>query len=392
VRRSFHPLGSKSTNEKAPVVSDAMVHWIMAAPIQLTTMGQSTADWFNNRGMSLTSRSVEQGVAIFSGNEDELEHGGSWAFIKNYIAAAGSRSYSQPIDEESKEEEAGDQQDEQNHNDQENDDDGDDADIDDEFPSYTIDIDHLLDNDPDYVDEVVDHLLGAEYSDEQVMSVLRTIGATTSVAQTANRASLANRKKLEAWLNLPALLRPVYFQTAAKLRAFAKSLLPVCTLPAKASESVARNALAAHLILNPLTTVNSTDSAQPASASSLIAQLTKTQKLKRLFIVTAFLPKLETQERRDTRRGLDLEEPMVQNLLRDSAKQKTIFTIEEVAAAPLVCRTGLPIHSASCSLDFAAIICRAETGERELAGIECKGCVRLATAAAQRSKFKKAKE
>ena len=159
------------------------------------------------------------------------------------------------------------------------------------------------------------------------------------------------QKKLESRLTLPVLLRLVYFQTTAKLQALAKSLLPVCPLPLKASEAVAWNALMEHLILNPSTTVNSTNSAQPASASSLIAQLTKTQKLKRSFIMTAFLPKLKTQERR----GLDLEEPMVQNLLRDSAKHKTIFTIKEVAAAPLVCRMGLPIHSASCLLDFAAI-------------------------------------
>jgi hypothetical protein len=92
-----------------------------------------------------------------------------------------------------------------------------------------------------------------------------------------------------------------------------------------------------------------------------------------LFIVSAFLPKLETDERRDTRRGLDLEEPMIQNLLRDSAKQKTVFEIDEVASAPLVCQTDLPIHSASCSLDFAATIYDPHTGERELAGIECKG-------------------
>jgi hypothetical protein len=77
----------------------------MAAPIQPTTMGLSTTDWFNNQGMSLTSRSVEQGFGIFSGDEDELEHGGSWAFIKCYVATAGSRSYAQQSDEEEKKEE-----------------------------------------------------------------------------------------------------------------------------------------------------------------------------------------------------------------------------------------------------------------------------------------------
>jgi hypothetical protein len=238
----------------------------------------------------------------------------------------------------------------------------------------------------------MDHLLGAEYSHEQIMSVLTKLGASTSAAQTEHRAFAADRKKLESWINiLAALLCPVYFQSAAKLRVFAKSLLPVCPLPPKASEAVTRNALAEHLMLNPLTMGNM-DMAQGVSASSLIAQLTKTQKLKHSFIVAAFLPKLETEARRDTRRGLDLEEPMVWNLLRDLAKQKTIFTIEEVAAAPLVCRTNLPIHSACCSLDFAATICHSQAGKRELAGIECMGRVRPSTAVVQKTRFTRAKE
>jgi hypothetical protein len=117
VHRSFHLLGSKSANETAPVVSNDMVRSIMAAPIQPTTMGQSMADWFNNRGMSMTSRSVEKGFAIFVGDEDELEHGASWAHVMAFVAAAGSHSLSQQqdketaIDEESKEEEQQDEQD-----------------------------------------------------------------------------------------------------------------------------------------------------------------------------------------------------------------------------------------------------------------------------------------
>jgi hypothetical protein len=400
LRRSFHPaLGSNSTNKKAPAISDDMVNAIMAAPIQPTTMVQRGADWFNNRGMSLTSRSVEQGVGIFSGDENELDHGASWVFIKNYVAVAGLRSYSlADEDEESKEEDGngnggtggGEQQGEHQQDEENKDDDDDDE--------YTIDVDRLLKDDPDYVDEVIDRLQSMpSYSDELVKTVLTRIGASMSAAQTELRRDRADRKKFEAWLNLPALLRPVYFQTAAKLRAFAKSLLPICPLPAKASEAVAQNSLVEHLTMNPLTTVDC--GAQEVSTSSLIAQLTKKQRLMRSFIVAAFLPKLATEERRDTKRGLDLEAPMVRNLLRDSAKQKTIFEIQEVASAPLVCRNGLhcpstnqPIHSACCSLDFAATIRHPLTGKHELAGIECKGRVKPATAAAQTIRFKKAKD
>jgi hypothetical protein len=174
--------------------------------------------------MSLTSRSVEQGVSMFSGDEDELEHGTLWHFVKSFVAAAGSCSYSQQNDDEMTDDEEGKeesndesdtgrgreekQQDEQDNEEK-------DA-VDDDFPMYMIDVDQLLDDDPNYIDEVIHHLLGVEYSDEQVMSVLRTLGAMTSVVQTANQASSANRKKLEAWLNLPALLCPVYFQRSCQ--------------------------------------------------------------------------------------------------------------------------------------------------------------------------------
>jgi hypothetical protein len=105
VQRSFHPLGSKSTNSKAPQIFNDMVNLISTAPIQPTTMMQRGADWFNNRGMSLTSRSVEQGVSTFSGDEDELKHGTSWRFVKSFVAAAGSRSYVQQNDDETTDDE-----------------------------------------------------------------------------------------------------------------------------------------------------------------------------------------------------------------------------------------------------------------------------------------------
>jgi hypothetical protein len=57
-----------------------------------------------------------------------------------------------------------------------------------------MDIDRLLDDDPDYVDEVIDHLLGGVYSHEMVKSVLKKLGASTLAAQTAHQAYTANKK------------------------------------------------------------------------------------------------------------------------------------------------------------------------------------------------------
>jgi hypothetical protein len=179
VQWSFHPLGSKSMNSKAPQISDDMVNLISAAPIQPTTMMQRGADWFNNQGMSLTSRSVEQGISTISGDEDELEHGTSWCFVKSFVAAAELRLYSQQNDDETTDDEEG-KDESKDENDtgrgreekQQDEQDNEEKDaVDDEFPMYTIDVDQLLDGDPDYIDEVVHHLQGVEYSDEQVLSV-----------------------------------------------------------------------------------------------------------------------------------------------------------------------------------------------------------------------------
>jgi hypothetical protein len=118
------------------------------------------------------------------------------------------------------------------------------------------------------------------------------------------------------WLKQHHLFRPVLFHSAAKLKAFAKSLNPVCDLEPKVTQSAAQSALTQHLYDNPMASIDL------AAAATEVSQLTKKQKLMRSFISCGFLPKLATEQRSDTRRGLDLEGPMAKELLRDSHDKK----------------------------------------------------------------------
>jgi hypothetical protein len=189
-------------------------------------------------------------------------------------------------------------------------------------------------------------------------------------------------------LNQHPLLRPVYFQSAAKLKAFAKSLNPVWVLDAKAMQTAAQSALAVHLIENPLASIDTAvETQQHIPNALLLTKLTKKQKLMRSFIASGFLPKLATEQCLDTRHGLDLEEPMAKELLRDSNKKKTVIDIIEIASALLCNRMDLTIHSVNCSADFMAVIQSADQETHKLAIIECKGRVKPTTAAAQKRRL-----
>jgi hypothetical protein len=179
---------------------------------------------------------------------------------------------------------------------------------------------------------VAKHLDDYRYSDETVSAVLLELGATLSNDQSPVRREVMHSKKLALWLNQHHLLRPVYFHSAAKLKAFAKSLNPICILEAKTTALAAHSTLSNHLLDHPMATI---DPAVIETQLSSALHLTKKQKLMRSFITSGFLPKLATEQRSDTRHGLDLEEPMAQQLLRDSHEKKTLIEVIEIATAPL---------------------------------------------------------
>jgi hypothetical protein len=79
------------------------------------------------------------------------------------------------------------------------------------------------DSDEAYITEVAKNLDELLYSDETVSAVLSELGATLSNDQSEVRKHVNNSRKLSALLNQHHLLRPVYFHSADKLKAFAKS-------------------------------------------------------------------------------------------------------------------------------------------------------------------------
>jgi hypothetical protein len=177
----------------------------------------------------------------------------------------------------------------------------------------------LDDRDEAYIAKVAKNLDDLLYSEERVSVVLSDLGAALSNDQSAVRKHSKQSKKLLQWLNQHHLLRLVYFYSAAKLKAFAKSLNPVCVLDPKATQAAAQSALVKHLSENPMTSIDA--GAATESQQSSISQLSQKQKLLQSFIASEFLPKLATEQHSDTRRGLDLEEPMARELLRDSLQE-----------------------------------------------------------------------
>ena len=254
-----------------------------------------------------------------------------------------------------------------------------------------IELDMILDDDEQYIADVVDQLEEGKYSHETVSFVLSELGASVSNDQDPVRAVEKDTKKLLAWLGEHTLLRPIYFGSASKLKAFAKSLIPACVLDADVTPTAARSALKVHLAENPNTTIDiELAASKEFNGNPTTKNLTKKQKLMRSFIACGVLPKLVTEQRSDFRRSLDLEEPMARQLLRDSSDGKTRIKVHEIASAPLVNRKGFEIHSVNCSLDYAATVRVPGARTIELAGIECKGRVKPTTAAAQKKQIRAA--
>jgi hypothetical protein len=121
-------------------------------------------------------------------------------------------------------------------------------------------------------------------------------------------------------------------------------------LNAKATQAAAQLALRNHLNGNP------TCRTSPKSKNSCEA--------------SGFLPKLAMEQWSDTRRGLDLEELMAKELLRDSNKNKTVIDIIEIATSPLCSQMDLPIQSVNCSADFVAA-CHSAPGHTNTRACHC---------------------
>ena len=117
------------------------------------------------------------------------------------------------------------------------------------------------------------------------------------------------------WLEQYPFLRPVFFGSASKLKAFAKSLIPACVLDdaKNVTAAAARVALQEHLVQNPAVSIDMDYAASTESARNASSHFTQRQKLMLSFISCSVLPKLACEQKSDIRRGLDLEESWPSN-------------------------------------------------------------------------------
>jgi hypothetical protein len=196
------------------------------------------------------------------------------------------------------------------------------------------------------------------------------------------------------WIKQHPFLHPVFFGSASKLKAFAKSLIPACVLDdAKNVMAVAAQVALQEehpLVQNPAVSIDIDYAASTESACNASSHHTQRQKLMRSFILCSVLLKLACEQKSDIRSGLNLEELMAKQLLQDSSAGTTRIRVQEIASAPLVNRTGLAIHSVNCSVDYVAKIHAPGEQTSKLAGIECNGRVKAATASAQRKQLRQA--
>lgn len=94
------------------------------------------------------------------------------------------------------------------------------------------------------------------------------------------------------------------------------------------------------------------------------------------------MPRIKGDAAENTRRGLDLEKPLVRQFLQDSKDGKTLIRVHEVGCAPLVVRENIPIRSVGGSTDF---VCTAGPAPgqpddiKQLVVIEGKGRVTSTT-------------
>jgi hypothetical protein len=86
-----------------------------------------------------------------------------------------------------------------------------------------------------------------------VASILAELGAPVSNDNDYVRVLAKDSSKLMMWLEQHPFLHPVFFGSASKLKAFAKSLIPACVLDDEKNimAAAARVVLQEHLVQNP---------------------------------------------------------------------------------------------------------------------------------------------
>jgi hypothetical protein len=239
---------------------------------------------------------------------------------------------------------------------------------------------------------------------EAIRSILVDLGTTLSNASTEARKVSADSKKLLTWLKSHQVVRPFYFKSAAVLLALAAAI-NVEDIGVTATSAGIRKKIVSFLERFPDTLAPATDLVEPpiedpathygAENAESAPSLTKAQKLLRLVLQSSYLPRLEGKAKGYASRGLQLEKPLLERVLRHSREGLTPIKVLELGAPPLVVRKNIGVNCVGGSVDAVARAIVPHTGddsedseeeEEELILVEAKARVTASTEQKERRK------
>jgi hypothetical protein len=288
----------------------------------------------------------------------------------------------------------------------------------DNFPDFDVE---KVQNDEETASLLLDCLKGellghdGEISPSEIIRILKGLGETRfSNAANEARKHSTHKKKLVDYLESHRVLRPYWFKPLIVLKRLAQAIddgLGHGTTSAIALRKIIESFLASHpetipppqIQVEPAegsdsnanTSQGESDTSGSRSPADRAPELSNRQKLLQILLQSGYMPSLEGRAREYTRRGLDLEAPILRKLMVDSEKGLTApFQFVELSSAPLVHRTDIfSIPSAGGSIDaLASVAISGEGGAdddeeerpRELIVIETKGRVTASSESRER--------
>jgi hypothetical protein len=358
--------------KRRPNLSASLIALIANSPVEPLTTCQSTGqDWFFLRFLLLTSRPVGRMIKIYSGNELELRNRDSWGIIKRFLNKVSPGNDEPPApapapadQHEDNDENGGTPDTAEGENNitppeaggGQQITTGDNNELEQNTPADVVD-QHFhtedlyndiprLKTDDAYAGLLYDQVTEEEQNPAYIplqpaayIHILNQIGGTPSSASNQERQLGANKKKVIEWLSSHKVLRPYYFASAAILKRLANQL-NVDIGSAKTATQI-RKKIEAFLLSNwdtepPLVDVELENPTGETRATTNIANLTKAQKILHISLKSGYLPSLDGKAKGYAQRGLQLEGPLLQQVLKDSEMGLTPIKVLELGSAPLV--------------------------------------------------------
>jgi hypothetical protein len=196
-----------------------------------------------------------------------------------------------------------------------------------------------------------------------ICSILSDIGASPSSAATEPRRVGADTKKLTTWLKSHKVVRPYFFKPHATLMRLASAIYADDEILGVTTAAGIRKKIVSFLERFPDTVPPANDLVEPppptadeqeAAEAAEAPSLTKAQTLLRMALQSSYLPKLEGKGKVYARRGLALEKPLLDRVLRHSDQGLTPMKVLELGCAPLVLRKNIGRSCVGGSVDAVA--------------------------------------